>query len=173
MRGSKYEPLKRHLMARKDSRIPMTFAEIERILGFSLPRSARTHRAWWSNNPTNNVMTHAWLEAGYRTAQVDLASERLVFERINAGSAASEDRGRNSAPLVMTEPDETAANSSVSRVSEVSANRRRPLYGMMRGTLRIKDGVDLTAPAAPEWGERAEGEALRQLKDVQPQREEC
>ena len=58
----------------------MTFAEIERVLGESLPAS-KSSRAWWSNNPGNNVMTKEWLDAGYRAEAVDIAAEKLVFVR--------------------------------------------------------------------------------------------
>ncbi|MDD9798062.1 MAG: hypothetical protein OXT03_02985 [Alphaproteobacteria bacterium] len=61
--------------------ISMSFREIERVLGFSLPPSAYTHREWWSNNPSNNTLTKAWLNAGYRTEQVDMKAQKLVFRR--------------------------------------------------------------------------------------------
>lgn len=80
---SKYQPLTNHLAARNLQKVPMRFDEIEQILGCALPPSARKHRAWWSNNPSNSVMTKAWLDAGYQSEQVDLQSERLVFARLN------------------------------------------------------------------------------------------
>ena len=146
MPRSKYQALKDHLLRRTEPRIPMTFAEIERIIGASLPPSARRHRAWWSNNGRNNVMTRFWLEAGYRTAQVDIAGERLVFERI----ADEAERDEKAMPPVQAS---------------------RPLFGLLRGSLRIHE--DMTAPAAPEWGERAEAEALRPLRQAIPEREKC
>jgi hypothetical protein len=85
---TKYEPLGQFLRAQKRERIAMTFAEIERILGSKLPASKR-YRAWWSNNPLNNVMTREWLDAGYETEQVDIAGERLVFHRKARSSAAA------------------------------------------------------------------------------------
>ncbi|MEA2936481.1 MAG: hypothetical protein QOD74_3127, partial [Variibacter sp.] len=60
----------------------MTFAEIERITGSKLPPKAQHQRAWWSNNPSNNVMTKVWLEAGYETERVDMAGRKLVFRRV-------------------------------------------------------------------------------------------
>ena len=80
---SKYQPLTEHLQTRRQSEIPMQFSEIERVLGFPLPASSRHHRAWWSNNPSNSVMTKAWISAGYRSRDVDMSAERLVFERLN------------------------------------------------------------------------------------------
>lgn len=79
----KYDPLTRHLSARQQAVVAMTFPELEAVLGFPLPPSARKHRAWWSNNPQNNVMTQAWLAAGYQSRDVDLAAERLLFEKLN------------------------------------------------------------------------------------------
>lgn len=77
---SKYEPLGAYLRAQRAERIFMSFAEIERVLKAKLPPSKK-HAAWWSNNPSNNVMTKYWLEAGFKTSDVDTAAERLVFKR--------------------------------------------------------------------------------------------
>ncbi|HUQ36582.1 MAG TPA: hypothetical protein VM144_09415 [Aestuariivirga sp.] len=86
----KYEPLGEFLRSQRLERISMTFSEIERILKAKLPDSKK-HRAWWSNNPNNNVMTREWLDAGYETESVDIASGKLVFRRNkkqNAGKGA-------------------------------------------------------------------------------------
>ena len=57
----------------------MTFSKIERLIGGDLPRSAHKHRAWWSNNPSNSVITRAWLSAGYKSADVSLICETITF----------------------------------------------------------------------------------------------
>lgn len=80
---SKYDPLKHHLKASRADRVPMSFADLERVLGFPLPPSSRKHRAWWANNPGNHVNAQAWHEAGYRAEDVDLEDARLVFVRWN------------------------------------------------------------------------------------------
>lgn len=84
----KYDPLKGFLAAQPGERVPMTFADIERLIGTPLPKSKR-YPAWWSNNPSNNPMTRAWLEAGFTTEQVDTASERLVFRRAQRAAKAA------------------------------------------------------------------------------------
>ena len=76
---SKYAPLAAHLREVGQETVPMTFADIERIIGTNLPPSAFKHRPWWSNNPANSVITRSWLEAGYKTANVDMAGQKLVF----------------------------------------------------------------------------------------------
>ena len=86
----KYEPLGKFLRSQKLERIAMSFSEIERVINSKLPPSKK-YPAWWSNNPDNNVMTREWLDAGYETESVDIASGKLVFRRNkkqNAGKGA-------------------------------------------------------------------------------------
>jgi hypothetical protein len=80
---TKYEPLTTHLrsLPPQNAHYPMTFNEIERILGERLPNSAYRHRAWWSNNPSNSVMTAAWLKAGFESSAVDMEGRKLIFRR--------------------------------------------------------------------------------------------
>ncbi|NMD09316.1 MAG: hypothetical protein GYA66_15205 [Phyllobacteriaceae bacterium] len=85
---SKYDPLGRFLKSETRDYVPMTFAEIERLLNIGLPNS-KLHRAWWSNNPTNNVMTRQWLDAGYETEQVDVEAGKVVFRRAAKHPASS------------------------------------------------------------------------------------
>lgn len=68
----------------------MTFDDIEEVIGSKLPPRASTHRAWFSNNPTSNPMTRAWLAAGYRSADVDMAERKLVFRKIVSEQPAAE-----------------------------------------------------------------------------------
>lgn len=76
----KYEPLGQFLRKQKRNRIPMTFTEIERIIGAKLPASKKS-RAFWSNNSDNNVMTKEWMAAGFETENVDTKVGELLFVR--------------------------------------------------------------------------------------------
>ena len=78
----KYEPLGQFLRQQRTREVPLTFREIEKITGVKLPPKAQHHRAWWSNNPDNNVMTKVWLAAGFESAQVDIEERKLVFRRV-------------------------------------------------------------------------------------------
>ena len=82
----KYAPLFRHLASLDARSWRATFRDVESILGFSLPNSARSHRRWWSNR-TNGRHGHAlaWQAAGWKTHAVDLAAEALVFEHVEGG----------------------------------------------------------------------------------------
>lgn len=80
----KYAPLHRYLLALHTApEWHASFGEIEAILGFRLPDSARLHRPWWSNRKSGGGHSQAlaWQAAGWRTRAVDLEAERLTFER--------------------------------------------------------------------------------------------
>jgi hypothetical protein len=78
---SKYEPLQQFLLERSEGQIPLSFEEIEAILGFELPDSARRYAPWWSNVGGTHVQASAWLAAGWRTSNVDVPGGRVVFVR--------------------------------------------------------------------------------------------
>ena len=79
----KYAPLHHHLMGLTGNEWTTTFADVEKVLGFELPDSARIHRPWWANQGERGGHSHAlaWEMAGWKTSQVDMADERLVFVR--------------------------------------------------------------------------------------------
>lgn len=81
---SKYTPLNSFLASRASQEVPMSFHEIEKVIDAPLPPVAFKHRAWWSNNPSNSVITRAWLDAGYKTERVDMGGQKLVFRRAEA-----------------------------------------------------------------------------------------
>jgi len=61
----------------------MTFRQIEEILGFRLPPSARQHLHWWANDQTgNHTQATAWMRAGRRARRLDLLQQTVMF--INA-----------------------------------------------------------------------------------------
>ena len=84
---SKYEPLELFLRAvpAKSREITLSFAEIERILGVSLPASAKSHRAWWGNQKDSKTrpQAHAWLSAGYQVDAInqDRGNGSVRFKR--------------------------------------------------------------------------------------------
>lgn len=86
---SKYDPLERHLRGLESDRWDTSFAEIEAVLGFRLPASAREYPAWWANNDPGSRHTSAWLRAGWHTSELDLRGERVRFERDTSVGADS------------------------------------------------------------------------------------
>lgn len=61
----------------------LSFSEIERIIGFSLPASARRHRQWWANQRAGRPhgQALAWDAAGWETADVDIIGQTLLLKR--------------------------------------------------------------------------------------------
>ena len=125
----KYSPLRAFLEAQERDRVPITFEEIEALLGSKLPNSKR-YPAWWSNNASNNPMTKEWLAAGFRTEAVNIEAERLDFRRVPPVRF----RGEEQSNLI------------------VAPRGEDPLFGCMAGTLTLLPDYDYTAPAHPEWG---------------------
>ena len=50
------------------------------------------------------------------------------------------------------------ATAVVDQDTHLGKECRHPAFGALKGLIHIAPGVDLTAPADPEWGERAWGE---------------
>ena len=135
---SKYAALETYLLESGQEVVSMTFGDIEKIIGADLPPSAFKHRPWWSNNPSNSVITNSWLKAGYKTENVDMAGEKLVFVKVTKYPPAA----KSASGALRDEPqDSTAASGGfLSRV-----------FGALKGTVTIKPGTDLTAPIDTKW----------------------
>jgi hypothetical protein len=132
---SKYAALGKYLKRQRGDLVPMTFAEIEKITGKKLPASSR-YRAWWSNNDFNSVLTKVWIEAGFKSEQVDMEKRKLTFRRVRA-------------------VDSFTARRDQGAQGETSSH---PAYGAMKGLIRIMQGTDLTQPADPEWADRLDAQ---------------
>src|SRR5882724_5109321 len=118
----KYSRLGEFLRAQRNREVPMTFAEIERVIGGKLPPNSPQYPAWWSNNPSNNVMTKEWLRAGFRTERVDVKARKIVFRRV--------EESRTQTPPA----------------PQVRKGERHPLFGALKGMVTVAPGVDLTEP---------------------------
>ena len=92
---SKYEPLQAYLARQPSRELPMTFEQVEQLLNFPLPPSARTHPQWWSNNVGSHVAVKAWRNAGWKTSRVDVGGESVVFVR-EAQPSAGQSPDQNS-----------------------------------------------------------------------------
>lgn len=85
----KYQRLYQHLSSLQAQEWRTSFSEIEAVIGFELPPSARLHRPWWGNQRGASGHSHAlaWSVAGWETAQVDMDGETLLFRRTDHGPA--------------------------------------------------------------------------------------
>ena len=128
--NSKYAPLESHLRDSGRAHVSMTFNEIERVIGAQLPPAAFKHRALWSNNPSNWVMTKAWLAAGYETERVDMEKHKLVFRK--------------------AVPDAPAPDTGASSTAERSGSFA-DIFGALKDTVTISPGTNLTDPIDEDW----------------------
>ena len=73
-RRSRYDGLRDYLEQQTEPVVRLSFQQIERIIGGPLPASARRYRPWWRKVQKTGTHVHArsWLDAGRRTANVDL-----------------------------------------------------------------------------------------------------
>lgn len=140
-RARRYQPVGDFLRRQRAGEVRLSFLEVERLAGTGLPASAWRHRAWWSNHPGNNPMTRVWLDAGFRTGQVDMQGRTLVFRREGEAQPSAGDPPAGS----VGEP----------------RRKRHPLFGVMQGLMRLAPGTDLAGPADPEWSGRRRRNRVR------------
>jgi len=86
VRSEPSTPLHKYLADRYADTVVLTFAEIEDLMGFSLPARARLSPDWWTA-PDPGVsrarFANAWIRA-HRTARPNLQARTVAFERIVA-----------------------------------------------------------------------------------------
>jgi hypothetical protein len=140
----KYDPLRRYLRQQTQSRVPMTFQQIEAVIGGRLPASARKHRPWWANDARGHAHAIAWLGEGYRTEEVDMQGEKLVFAR---------SPGRTDALGIPSQPGMEESMAPYNAGPTPDAHAQHPMLGALKGLLWIDPLLDLTKPAldADEW----------------------
>ena len=112
---SKYRRLYTHLCAKEDGQWFTSFREIEAILSFRLPDSARRYRPWWANQKGGgHSQALAWMAAGWETANVDMEAETLLLRR----------SGRSEAPRKPTLDQVLPVHSAGSWPEGLSLSRR-------------------------------------------------
>ena len=55
--------------------------EIEKILGFGLPKSAFKYNPWWANQNGHHPQARAWCDAGWEASELDLVRKRVKFTK--------------------------------------------------------------------------------------------
>jgi hypothetical protein len=81
--SGEYLSLYKYLVNRYADTVVLTFAEIESLLGFTLPDLARVRREWWTSADPDAAppgYSDAWIFAS-RTASPNLLARTVVFER--------------------------------------------------------------------------------------------
>jgi hypothetical protein len=78
----KYQRLTDYLAALPAAAVTLTLAEIEAIVGFALPPTARDRR-FWTNSPRGAFDRRPWVRAGWRVVRRELyrAEPAITFAR--------------------------------------------------------------------------------------------
>ena len=78
--SDKYKGLAEYLYEKWDKKIALTYAQIEEILGFSLPPTAyNLPQSFWANTETHSYAKGSWLAVGYKAKVAE--NQKVVFER--------------------------------------------------------------------------------------------
>lgn len=154
---SKYGPLRVHLSLALGDEITMSFAEIEDVLGFTLPPSARRHPAWWSNNVGTHVNAAAWRSAGWKTAQVNVPGERVTFvrEKVMSGVGVAE----GATPFAMDADARSLASAALLRALSPGARRVVDDWREARGV----DAFDAVVEALDALGKSRQKQLVESL----------
>jgi hypothetical protein len=164
---SKYRPLRHYLESRKADQAPMTFAEVEEVLGFPLPDSARAGPSWWSNNTGSHVGVSAWRDAGWKASRVDVGGEKVVFVREKAPVSITDD---NAILLHRGDLSAAAARLLGDYIAEMNGDTRAALARAVHEAAiarrgRLIDRVVANAPRVPP-GEPDSVQLIREDRDA-------
>lgn len=76
--SAKYRGLAEYLLSSNETRVTLSYSQIEEILGFALPDTARKFKqSYWANTETHSYAS-SWMAVGYKT-RVDIDSETVTF----------------------------------------------------------------------------------------------
>ena len=77
----KYAILGQYLGELEEGLKTLSFSEVEELLGFLLPMSAKKHRPWWANDKTHVQAFDGWLSVGWKAESVNLTREIVTFRK--------------------------------------------------------------------------------------------
>jgi len=77
----KYDKLATYFSNINQNKVRLSFGEIENILCFKLPNSARKYRPWWANDKTHIQSISGWLGVNWKVSFVNMNSEIIEFSR--------------------------------------------------------------------------------------------
>jgi hypothetical protein len=90
---SKYDPLTKRLAAAKGDEWKTSFAELEKLLGAPLPKTAKSGKAWWKSDAAT-TQAKAW--AGW---EAEPGKDGVVFRKASVGAAAPSPESKAVAPV--------------------------------------------------------------------------
>lgn len=126
--SKKYRFLSDYLYESNQSRVKLSYTEIENILKFKLPDSAATHRAFWANTTSHSIAL-SWLSVNYSVVEANLEERYIVFEK-----------KRNFDKMTVDEQMRTIVAEMVSEFGPHHEISLRELYEMLRARFQTNSG---------------------------------
>lgn len=184
---SKYEPLSQMLGKLKADYWRPTFLELERILEFKLPASARKNDIWWKAEPGGrHTHAHAWSAAGWKVQDVNVDKEKVTFVRHGAEPEDGPDYGQDETSRLADAWRDRAAQArewgAEQRDAAAERLKAHPLaalgvsagvafgVGLALGYLLVRQSEPEPEPE-PVYGSRAEAFARQALGALASKRE--
>jgi hypothetical protein len=81
---AKWDPLTEFLRQTDEDHLELTLADLEEVVGVSLPASARKHRSVFWSNAASNSYARIWTDAGFLAQARGLSDDRIAFVRSEA-----------------------------------------------------------------------------------------
>jgi hypothetical protein len=134
---SKYRPLSERLAQESADEWRPSFAEIEEVLGFPLPKAAQ-QSAWWTGG--GKPHHRAWLDSGWEVGELDKAAGAVHFRRAAGGAPLGLSAGSMEATPpepVIVEPEPAASEGGAKPV------RKLGLAALVGGGLAAAAGLAL------------------------------
>ncbi len=78
----KYIKLFEYFELQEKDKITLLFSDIEKIIGFDLPASAYKYSAYWSNDYKTHSISRTWMDAGYKSSNVDIVNKQITFDKM-------------------------------------------------------------------------------------------
>ena len=76
--SAKYRGLAEYLLSTNETKVTLSYSQIEKILGFTLPDTARNFKqSYWANTETHSYAS-SWMAVGYK-ARVNVESDTVTF----------------------------------------------------------------------------------------------
>lgn len=146
--AGKYDSLKDYLSRQHPAEISLSFSEIEKIIGRSLPPSAREYREWWSNTPVPGRHSAAWLSNGWMADEVNLTAGRVRFRLNGDGKQVAV------SPVAASQPSMQVSREPMVEATAVKANCHIDLSfeWSVLGAVKLHDNALVFPPVTREAG---------------------
>lgn len=83
-KGDVYIGITKYLEKQNVDVLTLSFEDIKKINNKYLPSSAYKHPAWWANTDSHS-QAFGWMNAGYKTVEVNLEKQCVTLKKCSEG----------------------------------------------------------------------------------------